>query len=77
VAPCGDDFGVEYMPPFSGALGATQVGQATAVSTPYIEVREIVPGLRSCSTLQQVSIGIGGSSGDSAAANRWRDVTAR
>jgi hypothetical protein len=43
------------------ALGATQVGEATDVSTRYMEVREIMlpSGLRTFSTLQKVSIGIG------------------
>jgi hypothetical protein len=43
------------------ALGATQVGEATDVSTRYMEVREIVlpSGLRTFSTLQKVSIGVG------------------
>lgn len=43
------------------ALGATQVGEPTDVSTRYMEVREIMlpSGLRTFSTLQKVSIGVG------------------
>jgi hypothetical protein len=42
-------------------LGALQVGEATDVSTRYMEVREIVlpSGLRTFSTLQKVTLGIG------------------
>ncbi len=43
------------------ALGALHVGEATDVSTRYMEVREIVlpSGLRTFSTLQKVAVGLG------------------
>jgi hypothetical protein len=42
-------------------LGATQVGEATDLSTRYMEVREITlpSGLRTFSTLQKVALGLG------------------
>lgn len=42
-------------------LGATHVGEATDMSTRYMEVREIVlpSGLRTFSTLQKVALGLG------------------
>ena len=42
-------------------LGALHVGEATDMSTQYMEIREIVlpSGLRTFSTLQKVALGLG------------------